>query len=122
MFEFYQLPEALAPGRHLELIKQEISRLSGERRLQAREITARIDQLLAAPVRELPQGRLLLAAVLREVDKLHKIAVLGITGGPVLPQAEEAALARLTMQTAALHSILERKLAQPWDRRNFEVA
>ena len=120
MFDFYQVPQTPALDRHLELIQREVSGLTGERKLQARAVEMRIEKLLATPAGTVPQKRLLQSAILRDVDELHELATDGITGEQILPQTEEAALVRLYMQTAALHSILERKLTREKEIKNSE--
>jgi len=111
MFDLYRLPEALAPGLHIESIKREISGLHADRARQAAAICRRIDRLLAARSGRADQDQLVLAAVLRELEALHRLAADGITGRELLRQSEEASMVRLFMKTAELQSILRRRLA-----------
>jgi hypothetical protein len=111
MFDMYQLPEKMASGGYLDLIKRELDGLHGQRYDKAHELGRRIGELFHTPTRDVNQERLLISALLRTIDALHSVAAEAITGRVVLPQSEEAAMVRLYMKTAALHSILERTLA-----------
>jgi hypothetical protein len=113
MFDMYQLPDEMASGGHFDLIKRELHGLHGQRYEKAHELGRRIDELFHTPTRDVNQERLLISALLREIDALHRVAAEGITSRVVLPQPEEAAMVRLYMKTAALHTILERTLTGP---------